>query len=433
MGTLRRLDRHRGTGGVDGLITSLERWRGGNLTLDAQDFEAFGRGSRLYPILYLLTRVLGAKDFGSGHPLRSEMLGHLTALQVHHIFPKAVLYAAGYTRGEVNAVANFCFLTQETNLAIGKRYPREYLAEVRERHPGVLESQWIPTNPALWEVDRYRDFLAERRELLAEAANGFLDELRNGTAADTGPFAQIVVTEEPDERAVEIHQLAHRLEARGCMPASYDQEIVDPVDGRVISVAEAHWPAGLRAGLSDPVVLELDPIGDRDLARLEELGFKVFTDVKALEGFIRHANEVASGDLPDDAEVVAGELWSSESPPASETVQPTLANGDVNELVSQAKEAFGRAMTEIYRRAKDEAGYHATIFLRMLSEHGPLETARRLINSSVPSDGFTHLWERGRLDLTVEAHVLRPEFDVLFTDEERQRCRSRLAEYGFNE
>jgi hypothetical protein len=42
--------------GVDGLITSLERWRGGNLTIDGQDFEGFGRGSRFYPLLYLLTR-----------------------------------------------------------------------------------------------------------------------------------------------------------------------------------------------------------------------------------------------------------------------------------------------------------------------------------------------------------------------------------------
>jgi hypothetical protein len=92
---------------------------------------------------------------------------------------------------------------------------------------------------------------------------------------------------------------------------------------------------------------------------------------------------------------------------------------------------FSRAMSEIYRRAKDEAGYNATIFLRMLSERGPIETARTLISSSRPSDGFTQLWERGRLDLTVEAHVLRPEFEILFTDQEREMCRARLSEYGY--
>jgi hypothetical protein len=95
------------------------------------------------------------------------------------------------------------------------------------------------------------------------------------------------------------------------------------------------------------------------------------------------------------------------------------------------KRAFAKAMADIHRRAKEEAGYNATLFARMLADHGPLETARRLINTSRPSDGFTHLWERHRLDLTVEAHVLKPEFAALFTDDERDRCRARLAEYGY--
>jgi hypothetical protein len=93
--------------------------------------------------------------------------------------------------------------------------------------------------------------------------------------------------------------------------------------------------------------------------------------------------------------------------------------------------AFTAAMSDIYRRAKDEAGYNATIFLRMLSERGALATAHALIHTENPSDGFTRLWERNRLDLTVEAHVLKPAFEALFTEDERQVCRARLAAYGF--
>ncbi len=92
---------------------------------------------------------------------------------------------------------------------------------------------------------------------------------------------------------------------------------------------------------------------------------------------------------------------------------------------------FNAAMNEIYRLAKVEAGYNATVFLSMLAERGPLETARFLIHTSKPSDGFTALWERGRLDLTVEAHVLQDRFHELFTDEERDICRDRLAQYGW--
>ena len=65
---------------------------------------------------------------------------------------------------------------------------------------------------------------------------------------------------------------------------------------------------------------------------------------------------------------------------------------------------------DIYVRAKTEAGYNATYFLQMLAEAGPLETARKLIMTAHPSQGFTALWERRRLDLTVEAHVLAPHF-----------------------
>jgi len=90
------------------------------------------------------------------------------------------------------------------------------------------------------------------------------------------------------------------------------------------------------------------------------------------------------------------------------------------------------AMRDVYTRARDESGYNATVFLRMLSEHGGLGTARRLLSSSSVSAGFAALWERGRVDLTVENVVLREDFASLFTDEERDLARRRLAEYGFD-
>jgi len=93
---------------------------------------------------------------------------------------------------------------------------------------------------------------------------------------------------------------------------------------------------------------------------------------------------------------------------------------------------FDMAMRDVYTRARDETGYNATVFLRMLSDHGGLGTARRLLSSSSVSAGFAALWQRGRIDLTVENVVLREEFAALFTDEERELARRRLAEYGFD-
>jgi len=78
-------------------------------------------------------------------------------------------------------------------------------------------------------------------------------------------------------------------------------------------------------------------------------------------------------------------------------------------------------MVTIYETAKRELGYNATRFLQMLSEQGGLATAKQLLWSDKPSDGFTTLWEHHRLELTVEAHVLHDEFGSLFTDEDRMR------------
>lgn len=88
-------------------------------------------------------------------------------------------------------------------------------------------------------------------------------------------------------------------------------------------------------------------------------------------------------------------------------------------------------MVAIYQTAKRELGYNATRFRQMLGEQGGLVTARQLLWSDTPSDGFTTLWERHRLDLTVEDHVLRAEFATLFSDAEREQALNRLKAYGW--
>ena len=109
--------------------------------------------------------------------------------------------------------------------------------------------------------------------------------------------------------------------------------------------------------------------------------------------------------------------------------------GDALGPVSAASEndlprLFHRRMVSLYEQAKAQAGYNATYFLRMLSENGGVETARRLVMASSPSEGFTHLYLQHRLDLTVEAAVLEPEFAPLFDEEVLERARRRLDDYG---
>ena len=55
-------------------------------------FAGWSLGARFYPVLYLLTRMGEAKDWGTGLPLKSRLLGRMSQLEMHHIFPKAQLY-----------------------------------------------------------------------------------------------------------------------------------------------------------------------------------------------------------------------------------------------------------------------------------------------------------------------------------------------------
>jgi hypothetical protein len=93
---------------------------------------------------------------------------------------------------------------------------------------------------------------------------------------------------------------------------------------------------------------------------------------------------------------------------------------------------FDEAMLAIYKRAKTEAKYNATIFHNMLSERGGLMTAKYLINASKESDGYTALYLRKRLDLTVEAEVVENiKWHSLFEPEELAKARKRLVAFGY--
>jgi hypothetical protein len=100
--------------------------------------------------------------------------------------------------------------------------------------------------------------------------------------------------------------------------------------------------------------------------------------------------------------------------------------------MADIEKQFDEAMLTIYRRAKSEAKYTASIFFNMLSERGGLATAKYLINAKHPSDGYTHLHERGRLDLTVEAIVIEEKrWHPLFTEDELAKARKRLSDYEY--
>ncbi|PHS24393.1 MAG: hypothetical protein COA85_08385 [Robiginitomaculum sp.] len=100
--------------------------------------------------------------------------------------------------------------------------------------------------------------------------------------------------------------------------------------------------------------------------------------------------------------------------------------------MSDLEAQFDQAMMEIYYRAKSECNYVPSIFFNMLNQYRGVVTAKRLINATNVSDGYTKLYDLKRLDLTVEAVVFEnTKWHELFSTEEIEKCRKRLADYRY--
>ncbi len=274
-----------GTGGdsLDSLIGSLRQQRG-DLRVRPDDFHAWSRGARFYPLLYMLTRVFGARDLVSGLELRQHLLGRRATLEVHHLFPKALLQQAGHARPARNALANFAFLTFDSNRMLGNRSPNEYFEESELRHPGALASQWIPADPELWRVERYEDFLAARRELLAEAANDLLDQLLRGRLAEfEQPSDGPVEVVDPDDEGSRDDVRAWMRE-RG-LPAGIEDFELHGLDGREQeAVLDLAWPDGLWNG-GERLALLLDEPTET-LRAAGRHGFTFFTTIAELRTYV---------------------------------------------------------------------------------------------------------------------------------------------------
>ena len=297
--------------GVDGLITEITQWRG-SLEVRPDDFTSSTVGARFYPLLYILTRVNAGRDLLSGIRLSHGMLGYQSKLHVHHIFPKKLLYKAGYERSQVNALANFSFLTAKSNQTISASDPAVYLAEAEERNPGVLKSQWIPEDKRLWSIGRYLDFLAARRDLLASAANQLLDTLRSGelssSPSDVAPQRGTPVSPETaqpqdvhqdyEDEIIEILILADDLNIE---PPEPHCEISDDETGEVLAVADIAWPQGIQPGRTPPVALLLDADPKMNTS-LGELGYRCFASKQKL---VRHLKELLGVEI--DADQVSGQ------------------------------------------------------------------------------------------------------------------------------
>ncbi len=307
---------------VDGTVDGIERLiadigtKWGRRQVTASDFDAWSLGARLYPVLYWLTRVGGAKNLCDGAELKTGLLGKGAELEVHHIFPKAVLYDAEYEyeKPQVNALANLCFLTSECNKWIGAACPAEptqfpkgkhdpdlhhvslhgYFAFLEEKNPGVLESQWIPMDEELWKVKNFPAFLEARRGLLAAAANrhltalypghGEVHEAIDGSLQVAVPSALPAHVSGADEEKI-LADLQDWMSGRGLPAGEFGFELRDAANEVATATIDLAWPNGLPEGRGRPVALLLNESAET-YRTVSQAGFDCHTSVDVFKHYV---------------------------------------------------------------------------------------------------------------------------------------------------
>lgn len=161
------------TGDIAALMGPLKR-QFGRLHIEPGDLANRGANSPLFSLAYLALKAGGAKDWFSGLGLSLTHQGKLHFIQWHHIIPKSLLKGR-YETGEINEIANMAFITGQTNRRISNKEPSIYLAEiVKEQGQQALDSQLVPNDPVLLQLDNYREFIRVRREALAERMNAYI-------------------------------------------------------------------------------------------------------------------------------------------------------------------------------------------------------------------------------------------------------------------
>ena len=202
----------------DALVRKVMDLRG-RLVVETSDLRGAGVNSRCYRTFYIMLKNRGARDWFNGLKIDDGTSLNL-ATHRHHVFPKAYLEKNGFSEkneihsATINEIANSALITGTTNIKISAKAPKEYFIPIREKYPHALESQLIPNNPELWEIDNFSEFLEVRRKLIADGMNSFLETYRTElleSSEDISVFLPKSETQEYKETwQYDIHQSSNQ-------------------------------------------------------------------------------------------------------------------------------------------------------------------------------------------------------------------------------
>ena len=208
------------------IIIKLER------PLEITSDEFVGRDIRhpLYALMRWYFKSMGAVCFTTGVGIRQNM-GERYSLEWDHIFPYSLLRdEAGYNPdnrfdyASMQEITNRAVLSQVGNRSKSNQYAKGYLTKTQNDFPSALEKQCIPLKVDLWELDKYQEFLAARRQLLTDKLNEFLASITEteNTAIEI-PVTELIQEGESKE-----------LEFKSSLRWSYDKNELDIILEKVV-------------------------------------------------------------------------------------------------------------------------------------------------------------------------------------------------------
>jgi len=273
-------------------------------------------------------------------------------------------------------------------------------------HPGVLASQWIPLDPDLWQIDRYRDFLLARRELLAGAANDFFAALLGGTleggapvtttATSTGAAVVVISPTAPPVSEAErpLHDLKDWFSQHSLPTPELYYEITNDDGSEVLVEVDAAWPDGIQSGLGQPVafLLEPDPTSEE---RLNTLNFRYFTSVEPLKAYAlrllgdgdEESTDANGGEIEalghdvDDGDEVTDEV------PAH-----VGGGGGIGGILALADSSGVRPALDMAIEVADRHGLGQRPFKKSLMLAPSANKTRVLVNIAIVGDNSTNIW-----------------------------------------
>ena len=176
-----------------GQMVEKIRLRSGRLEVKEEDLAASYTKNPFFYMMYILARNAKARDWRSGLVISTEVGEKLRYRQVFD--PRALKestqkHGARAKRQIGLEIANMVFADKPGR----QKHPRpeEHLEDVVKTHgEDALRSQCVPTDPALWRVERYDDFLLHRRRAIADAINDLMKSLE-AEGRPRAPDAEII-------------------------------------------------------------------------------------------------------------------------------------------------------------------------------------------------------------------------------------------------